>query len=54
MATISKSEELSSRGLRVSQLPSNLRASIAEMNIDADGDGKIDAAELGTVIDNCK
>jgi len=53
MSTINKEDELvSTRGLRVSKLPADLRADVQQMNIDRDGDGKIDAADLGMIINN--
>lgn len=41
-------------GIRVSKLPDEIQDTIEKMNLDKDGDGNLDKAELGIVIDLLK
>jgi hypothetical protein len=41
-----------SGGFRVSSLPADLRESVAKMNLDKNGDGELDAVEIGLVVES--
>ena len=52
MANIAQEESVGV--IRISHLPHEIQALIQKMNLDKDGDGTIDAAELGMVLNDCK
>jgi len=55
VSTLVKEESTRSvGGIRVSKLPDEIQDTIEEMNLDKDGDGNLDRAELGMVIDILK